>query len=150
MVVSFLVAVTIVLAMVILRAYSFAEDTARSVAKAERERLQDENPDHAVAALDEEAFIAYFEWLRRRRFWLYLLGFLVLATLETLLVMAILSFVHIVFYPGPWMWGFIAVFVLTAGWSAVVWGVLWFHRRQLDAAVLKNLKRWPGMSAQDV
>lgn len=149
MVVSFLVAVALVLTMVILRAYSFAEDTARSVAKAERERLQDENPDHAVAALDEEAFVAYFEWLRRRRFWLYLLGFLVLATLETLLVMAILSFVHIVFYPGPWMWGFIAVFVLTAGWSAVVWAVLWLHRRQLDAAVLKNLKHWPGPSGED-
>lgn len=144
MIVSFLVAVAIVLAMVILRAYSFAEDTARSVAKAERDRLQGEHPDHAITALDEATFINYFEWLRRRRFWLYLVGFMVLATLETLLVLAILSFVHIVFYPGPWMWGFIAVFVLTAGWSAVVWAVLWLYRRQLDTALLKNLKRWPG------
>ena len=150
MIVSFLVAVAIVLIMVILRAYSFAEDTARSVAKAERDRLQGEHPDHAIAALDEASFINYFEWLRRRRFWLYLFGFMVLAILETLLVMAILSFVHIVFYPGPWMWGFIAVFVLTAGWSAVVWAVLWQYRRQLDAALLKNLKRWPGMAAEEV
>ena len=89
MVVSFLVAVALVLAMVILRAYSFAEDTARSVAKAERERLQDENPDHPVAALDEEAFINYFEWLRRRRFWLYLFGFLLALAMFELVSLAV-------------------------------------------------------------
>lgn len=145
MLISFLVAAGLVLMLVILRAYSFAQDTARHLAKAERERLQEENPDHALAALDEEAFIACFEWLRIRRFWLYLGLFMVLASTETLLVMAILAGVHEIFYPGPWMWGFIAIFSLTAGWAVCLWVTLYLYRIRRDAALLKNAKRWPGL-----
>lgn len=145
MLVSFLVAASLVLLLVILRAYSFAEDTARHVAKAERERLQEENPDHAIATLDEEAFVACFEWLRRRRFWQYLGFFVVLASTETFLLMGVLAGVHEIFYPGPWMWGFIAIFLLTAGWAVSLWVTLYLYRLRRDASLLKNAKRWPGL-----
>ena len=115
------------------------------LAKIERERLQEENPGHPIAALDEEAFIACFEWLRRRRFWLYLGFFMVLASIETFLVMAILAGVHEIFYPGPWMWGFIAIFVLTAGWAVCLWATLYLYSVRRDASLLKNLKRWRGL-----
>lgn len=144
MLISFLVAAGVVLAIIIARAYSIGEQLSLSVAKSERERLQEENSDHAVASLDEHTFVLYFEWLRIRRFWLYLALFFAIATVETTLVLAILGFIHEVFYPGPWLWGFIAVFALTAGWTACVWGTLWLHGRGLDASLLGNLKRWPG------
>lgn len=147
MLVSFFVAAGVALVIIILRAYSIGEQLSLSVAKSERERLQGENPDHRLASLDEYAFVLYFEWLRIRRFWLYLVFFLIIATVETTLVMAILGFIHEVFYPGPWLWGFIAVFVLTAGWTGCVWATLWLHGKGLDAALLANVKRWPGPDA---
>lgn len=148
MLISFLVAAGVVLVIIVLRAYSVGEQLSLSIAKSERQRLQDENPGHSIAALNEDEFVAYFEWLRIRRFWLYLALFFVVATAETTLVMAILGFIHDVFYPGPWLWGFIAVFVLTAGWTGCVWATLWLHGRGLDASLLGNVKRWPGPQAE--
>lgn len=144
MLVSFLVAAGIALLIIILRTYSIGEQLAHSVAKSERERLQLENEGHDITALDEDAFVAYFEWLRIRRFWLYLVLFFVVATVETLTALALLGVLHEVYYPGPWLWGFIAVFVLTVGWTACVWLTLWLHGKGLDGALLSSLKRWPG------
>lgn len=144
MLTTFLITAAIVLALVILRAYSFAQDTARHLAKAERERLQDLNPDHPIGDLEEDAFIAFYEWLRRRRFWLYLGLFLIIASTETLVVMAALAALHEIVNPGPWMWGFIAIFVLTAGWALSAWVTLYYYRIRTDAALLGSVKRWPG------
>lgn len=144
MLLTFAITAAIVFALVVLRAYSFAEDTARHLARAERERLQDLNPDHPVANLDEDAFIAFFEWLRRRRFWLYLVFFVVVAVPVTFVIMVILSFVHEVIDPGPWMWGFIAIFSLTAGWALSAWITLYLYKIRTDDALLRGVKRWPG------
>lgn len=142
MLISFLIAAGLVLILVILRAYSFGEDTARYLAKAELDRFQTEMPSEEICKLPEDEFINYFEWLRRRRFWLYLVIFAGIVAPATLAVMTILSFVKVNMDPGPWLWGFIAIFVLVLTWTASAAATLYIHKVRRDDSLLRNLPLW--------
>lgn len=142
MLISFFIAAGLVLALVILRAYSSGEDHARYLAKAELARFQEEAPGEALSKLSEDEFIDYFEWLRKRRFWIYLAGFSGLALPATFFVMSILSFVKLKMDPGPWMWGFIAIFVLVATWTGAAAATLYYYRVRRDASLAHKLEKW--------
>jgi hypothetical protein len=142
MLISFFVAVGLVLALVILRAYSFGEDAARYLAKAELDRFKTEMPSEEITNLPEDEFINYFEWLRRRRFWLYLVVFAGIVMPTTLATMIILSFVKVNMDPGPWLWGFIALFALVLTWTASAAATLYIHKVRRDGSLLRNLPLW--------
>ena len=144
MMTSFFIAAALLLVLVILRNYSTGEDVGRYVAKAEHLRLTEEEPESPLAKMSEDDFLAYFEWLRRRRFWIYLMIFVGIAAPITWLTMSLLSVLKLFADPGPWMWGFIAVFVLVAGLWISAFGALWLHRTRRDPSLARNLNRWPG------
>ena len=142
MLVSFFIAAGLVLAVVILRAYSSGEDHARYLAKAELARFQDDMPGEPIAQLSEDDFIRYFEWLRKRRFWIFMAGFVAMAVPATIFVMSVLGFVKLKMDPGPWMWGFLAIFVLVGTWTGSAAATLYLYRVKRDASLMRNLKTW--------
>jgi hypothetical protein len=146
MLLSFLIAAGIVLLLVVLRAYSYAEDTARHLARAEFDRVETEDSDTPLAGLSEDDFINYFEWLRKRRFWLYFLVFAGISAPSSLVAMAFLSLLKVVRDPGPWLWGFIAIFVLVGVWTASTWATLYIYRTRRDGSLVRNLTKWSGRS----
>lgn len=151
---SFLIVALGLLGLVILRAYSIGADQGRSIAKSEQFRLQEETPDAPLAQLPEDDFIAYFEWLRLRRFWLYLVLYFALTVAATGITFVFLNFVDEVIDPGPWVWGFVAIFSLVITWAGTAFATLWLHSTRRAEALESGFAKWrdmgPGMEAQAV
>lgn len=120
-----------------------------NIARTEHARIQDEHPDHALAQMTVDAFLDLFDFVRRNRILPYTGLFAGIGIGGSAVVLTICSIIYVNFYPGPWVWGLMTLFAVTAWWAAAVGLTLLVYMRRRFAALEKAQKsdRWQAFLA---
>jgi hypothetical protein len=100
--------------LVIARAYTIGDVSARAMARAEYDRVKEDTPSDPLVQLDQEDFLRIFDAVRRKRFWVYFFVFIVLAIFASTALMMVMGLVWRYIDPGFYVWGFITFFAYIA------------------------------------
>jgi hypothetical protein len=127
--------------LVIARAYTIGDVSARTMARAEYDRVKEGAPSDPLVQMDQEAFLRIFDKVRRKRFWVYFFVFVVLATLASIILMMVMGLVWRYIDPGLYVWGFITFFAYIAVGILCLLYTLHLYTKNLWPAMREAVRR---------
>lgn len=142
--------IVVVALLFILRLQMDSYLVSTNIARTEHARAKDEHPTHPLAQMSEEDFLELFDFVRRKRILPYMALFAGIGLGGSAVVLTIFSMIYVNFYPGPWVWGLMTLFGITAWWAASVGLTLLVYMRQRFAALEKAQKsaEWRAFRAE--